>query len=224
MALPPQIEQLRQTLRRPLPGWARQRRMAPENRPTDIDRMSLVRDDHRESSVLLLLYPDQAARLHFVLIRRPEYEGVHSGQIAFPGGAREADETPQTTALREADEEIGVPAEMVTVLGSLTSLYIPPSNFMVYPFVGYCRCRPAYRPNQREVAEILEPPLAMLVDETIVCHEYRHLSQIGRAKIPYYDVFGHKVWGATAMMLAEFSALVENLTLIEPNGHLRNEN
>ena len=80
--------------------------------------------------------------------------------------------------------------------------------------VGYCHSRPTYTPDSREVAEILEPPLTLLTDESIIRHEYRDFPQIGRAKIPYFDIFGHKVWGATAMMLAEFS------TIMTPHLHL----
>jgi 8-oxo-dGTP pyrophosphatase MutT (NUDIX family) len=203
------ITTLKHALAQPLPGWERQQLMAPENRRTDISRMGLARDDYRESSVLLLLYPDEAGQLHFVLTKRPEYDGVHSGQISFPGGRKEPGEQPQETALREAREEIGVPAAQITVLGQLSRLYIPPSNFMVYPFVGFCPARPAFKPSPREVAQIIEPPLALLFDEATCCEEYRQFPQIGRARIPYLNLLGHKVWGATAMILSEFAAIVE---------------
>ena len=203
------ITALRQALARPLPGWERQRLMAPENRRTDISRMALVRDDHRESSVLLLLYPDMGEQLHFVLTKRPEYDGVHSGQISFPGGRKEPGERPQETALRETHEEIGVPATQITLLGQLSRLYIPPSNFMVYPFVGFSPARPAFAPSPREVAQLIEPPLTLLFDETTHREEIREFPQVGKARVPYLDIFGHKVWGATAMILSEFSAVVE---------------
>ncbi len=210
MALPAQIEKIKEALNQPLPGWRMQKRMAPENRLTDIDRMTMARDDHRESSVLLLLHPNTDDQLHFVLIRRPEYEGVHSGQIALPGGAREKDESLKMTALRETYEEIGIPARNITLLGRLSSMYIPPSNFVVYPYVGYHPTRPVYNPNTREVAEIIESPLRLLTEKTARRSESRQFPQIGRAKVPYYDIFGHKVWGATAMMLSEFAAILED--------------
>lgn len=208
MTLPVAVSEIEAALKRPLPGWSSQKQMAPENRRTDISRMMLMREDHRQSSVLVLLYPNEDQHLHFVLIRRPEYDGVHSGQIALPGGGREGDEDLQTTALRETYEEIGVPAPQIVLLGALSPLYIPPSNYMVYPHVGYCAARPNYRPSPREVAEIIEPPLALLLDERLRRDEYRHFPQVGRARVPYYEIEGHKVWGATAMMLAEFAAII----------------
>lgn len=203
------IEKIKGALGQSLPGWPMQRRMAPENRRTDIDRRRLIRDDHRESSVLLLLYPDETNQLFFVLIRRPEYDGVHSGQIALPGGAREAGESLETTALREAYEEIGIVADNIALLGALSPMYIPPSNFMVYPHVAYQPSKPAYTQNVREVAEIIEPPISILTDETIVQYEPREFPIFGRVVIPYYNIFGHKVWGATAMILSEFAAIIE---------------
>lgn len=202
------IEDIKAALSEPLPGWDMQRRMAPQNRRTDIDRGFLVRDDYRESSILLLLYPNNDD-LHFILIRRPEYEGVHSGQIAFPGGRREGDESYETTALREAYEEVGVSPEDIRILGALTSMYIPPSNFMVFPFVGYHETKPIFTPDAREVAEILEPSVQVLADQSIWQWEYREFPNVGRAKIPFLNICGHKVWGATAMILSEFTAILE---------------
>ncbi|MEM7033675.1 MAG: CoA pyrophosphatase [Chloroflexota bacterium] len=206
--IPSQIAKLKQALANPLPGWEMQKRMAPANRRTDIDRAHLMTDDYRESSTLLLLYPQNDA-LHFILIRRPEYEGVHSGQIAFPGGRREGEESYLATALREANEEIGVLPEQVTMLGTLTPLYIPPSRVLVYTHVGFCSSRPNCHPNEREVAEILEPPLSLLLDPSTRKWEEREFTALGPANVPYYDIYGHKVWGATAMMLAEFSSIIE---------------
>lgn len=203
-----QLEQIKEALSGPLPGWPMQKRMAPEGR-TSTDRQMLVQDDYRESSVLMLLYPNTDEVLHFVLIRRPEYDGVHSGQIAFPGGAREGNESLETTALRETYEEIGVPGDHITLLGTLSPMYIPPSNFMVYPYVGYYPTRPTYIPDRREVAEIIEPPLHLLTDKTIVQYEPRDLHRLGRTIVPCYAICGHKVWGATAMMLSEFAAILE---------------
>lgn len=210
MVLPRRIEKIKQALHQPLPGWQMQKRMAPENRATDIDRMTMIADDHRESSVLLLLHPHRDDQLRFILIRRPEYEGVHSGQIALPGGARENNEALYMTALRETYEEIGVPAKNIILLGQLSPLYIPPSKFVVYPYVGYHPTRPVYKPDIREVAEIIESPLHLLTEESIRQFEFREFPRTGPAKVPFYNIFGHKVWGATAMMLAEFIAVLED--------------
>lgn len=208
MTLPRPLRRLQQGLTSPLPGWGAQRTMAPTGR-TQQNGHVLIKSDHRESSVLVLLYPDGAQCFRFILIRRPAYEGVHSDQIALPGGSREGDETRQETALRETAEEIGLPSRRVRVLGTLSPLYIAPSNFIVYPYVGYTPARPTYRPDPREVAEILEPPLAVLLDETARRCEPWQLANLGWVAVPYFLVGRHKVWGATAMMLAEFAVILQ---------------
>jgi 8-oxo-dGTP pyrophosphatase MutT (NUDIX family) len=168
------------------------------------DRRALIRSDHREGAVLILLYPNWKGELCLVLIRRPEYNGVHSGQIALPGGGREADESLQTTALREAHEEIGISQKRITVLGNLSSIYIPVSNFLVYPYVAFHPDYPSFNPDPQEVAEIIEVPLQLFLDETTVRSEMRNHVSLGLTEIPYFAILGHKVWGATAMILSEF--------------------
>ncbi len=144
-------------------------RMAPRPRPI---RRTDLPGAPRLAAVLILMYPadvlDAAAQadkaLHFALMRRPEYDGVHSGQISLPGGSREGDETFEQTALRETREELGV-VEPIDILGALTPIYVPPSDFEIHPFVGYLPERPGLIPDQREVAEIIEAPVAILFDE-----------------------------------------------------------
>jgi 8-oxo-dGTP pyrophosphatase MutT (NUDIX family) len=201
-----QIEAIKTALSQPLLGWSAQKRLAPFHRQ-DQDRNSLVRADHRDSAVLLLLYPNEREQLHFILIRRPVYNGAHSGQIAFPGGGREPDESLETTALRETYEEIGVLPQEISLLGKLSPLYIPVSNFMVYPFVGYYPACPICEPNPREVAEIIKPPLDILLDHSILHHEQKEFPEVGWVDVPFYEISGHKVWGATAMILTEFIEL-----------------
>lgn len=202
-----QLEHIRQALQRPLPGWPAQKRMAPERR-LHLDRRTLIRPDHRQGAVLLLLYPGPGDELHFVLTRRPEYNGHHSGQMSFPGGSREPGEPLSAAALRETHEEIGVPPRTLTLLGSLSPMYIPPSNFMVYPFVAFAPARPVFQPNH-EVAEIVEAPLSILLEESIRRTEHRFIDRLGNSEIPYFDIYGHKVWGATAMILSEVAALLQ---------------
>ena len=181
--------------------------MAPERR-LHLDRRTLIQPNHREGAVLLLLYPGPGDELHFILTRRPEYNGHHSGQMSFPGGRREPGEPLSATALRETHEEIGVPPRTLTLLGPLSPMYIPPSNFMVYPFVAFTAARPAFHPNH-EVAEIVEAPLSILLDESIRHTERRFIDRLGNTEIPYFDIRGHKVWGATAMILSEVTALLQ---------------
>ncbi len=158
----------------------------------------------RVGGVLLLLYPHHQT-IHLVLTRRRDDLNSHAGQISFPGGRQEPNETAVQTALRETEEEIGVPATAVKILGELTSIYISPSDFEVHPFVGWVNGgkRPSFVPEPGEVAEILEVPLSHLLDPAT-----RHVGPIpvrnATYTVPYYDVNGQKVWGATAIMLSEF--------------------
>ena len=158
----------------------------------------------RIGGVLLLLYCHEQ-KMQIVLTRRRDDLNAHAGQISFPGGKQEANETAVQAALRETEEEIGVSASAVSILGELTSIYIPPSDFEVHPFVGWVNGgkRPSFVPETREVAEIIEAPLHHLLDP--------HTREVGPIPVrgamytvPYYNVNGHKVWGATAVLLSEF--------------------
>lgn len=162
----------------------------------------------RLGGVLLLLYSFDG-ELHLVLTRRRDDLNSHAGQMSFPGGQREAQESLLMTALRETEEEIGVSAGLLEVIGELTPLYIPPSDFEVYPFVAWYSngSRPVFSPNPGEVAEIVEVPLRHLLDPATRLEQpwdFRGQS----LTMPYYAVAEHKVWGATAMIISE---LVERL-------------
>lgn len=176
------------------------RKMAPV--PRAVRRPESRHGEPNLSAVLLLLYP-QLGSLYFVMIKRPEYPGVHSGQIGFPGGRRENGETFLETALREANEEIGVEAAQVDIIGKLTPIYIPPSDFEVHPFVGYASERPMWRPDPTEVAGIIEMPVRALLDHTIKVREQWTIRDF-TLDVPFYAFQGHKIWGATAIMLSEF--------------------
>ena len=213
------IEDIRQILTNPLPGRTAQAKMAPLPLDTTVDRWQSP-DDCLEAGVLLLLYPDRVdsintsdristSNLYLALIRRTEYPGVHSGQISFPGGRREGQESLQITALREAQEEIGIVPHSLRVVGQLSPLYVPASNFCIYPFVAFSPVRPTFRLDAREVAELIETPLSHLLEPTTCKEISRYFQNYGERRIPYYDVFGHQVWGATAMMLGEFLTLLQ---------------
>jgi 8-oxo-dGTP pyrophosphatase MutT (NUDIX family) len=177
---------------------AAQRRMMPIVR---LPQAFLTDAAPKHAAVLLLLY-EREAELHFVLTRRAERTGVHSGQISLPGGRREADESPVQAALRETQEELGIAPESVEVIGALAELYIPPSNFLVQPIVGRCVEQPCWQPEQDEVAEVIEVPLRLLFDDTLKGAE--ETTRYGLPfRILYYDLLGHKVWGATASILSE---------------------
>jgi 8-oxo-dGTP pyrophosphatase MutT (NUDIX family) len=216
MTIQPQLDIVKTALTQPLLGWAAQKRLAPAHRVNQ-NRSLFIREDHRDSGVLMLLYPNEQDQLHFILIRRPVYNGAHSGQLAFPGGRREADESLETTALRETNEEIGVPPEEITVLGELSPLYIPVSNYLVYPFVGYYPAYPVCRANPREVAEILYPSLDSLLDPSIIHVEQREFPEVGWMDVPFYKILGQTVWGATDMILTEFIDLFRQVHEKENN-------
>lgn len=164
----------------------------------------------RQSAVLVLLYPHENT-LFLPLIQRPPYDGVHGGQMAFPGGKMEPDdESLIRTALREAQEEIGVKTYDVQVLGSLTPLYIPPSNFWVQPVVGYLPYRPDFFPDVREVDAIVEVAAPTFLDPA--SQQIRTITNGGRSlNTPGYQVGAHWVWGATALMLAEFAEVLRRI-------------
>ncbi len=199
----PTIEDVRVAMHGPLPGIEAWITMAPQPRPF---RPPPGAAEPRQAGVLLILYPIHGA-LYLVLTVRTSGLEHHSGQISLPGGGwEERDSSLQETALREAQEEIGIAAEGLEVLGSLTPLYVPTSNNLVHPFVAYISQRPIFRLDPKEVAELLDVSLSLLLDPATRREEDWIWSGIP-LHIPFYAVGEHKVWGATAIMLAEFLAL-----------------
>jgi len=197
-------------LAQPLPGHEAHASMAPRYSARQ-EALSVQSKDCREAGVLALLLPHENDTPAVVLTVRREDLPDHAGQISFPGGQREGDETLTDTALREAHEEIALDPSHVQILGTLTPLYIPPSNFCVHPHVGIVRHRPSLVPTDREVERVLQIPLDHLLDpDTRVVEPWTlHGTTVD---VPYYDVEGHTVWGATAMMLAELLAVIREVT------------
>ncbi len=206
------LVQVEKALQRPLPGRLAQLRMAPVPRPLDPPT-----PDHRprQAGVLLLLYPgEEEGGLCLVLTRRTDSVADHKGQISLPGGAIHPDDLSLAhTALREACEEIGTCADEIRLLGSLTPVYIEPSDFCIQPYVAYLPHRPVFRLQPEEVAEVLEVSVSFLLDERNVAVEDWVLPE-RNMRVPYFNVSGHKVWGATAMVLAEFAAILSSA--VEP--------
>ena len=197
---------LQKELEGPLPGRPAQALMAPLPRPGwhPEDRPD---EPARQSGVLVLLYPYRD-ELRLPLILRPTYDGAHSGQVGFPGGGcEEGDANLTATALREAQEELGIAQGDVQVLGELTQLYIRPSNYQVSPTVGRLAYRPKFQPHAHEVAQLLEVPLKSLLDPAHVRREWWQL-QDRSALVPFFAIQGQVIWGATAMILSELLAVV----------------
>lgn len=204
---PPLIEALRKTLTHPLPGLAAQMGMAPQPRP-GTERILDPFLNCRRAGVLVLFYPaGDDDDLTIVLTRRTDSLESHRGQISFPGGSMEPGEDAETAAKREAMEELGVEPGALEILGQLSPLYIPPSDFCIYPVVAYAAEPPSFTPNEREVAEVLQVSLHHLRQPATLCEETWELRG-APVRVPYYRVGEHKVWGATAMVLCELLSLL----------------
>ena len=199
------IHLLEHDLQQPLPGRAAQYLLAPQPRPgAELD--DTPSPSARQSSVLILFYP-YAETVYLPLILRPTYPGVHSGQVGLPGGGfEEGDSNLIDTALREAQEEIGVDPTQVTILGQLSTLYVRPSNNLVLPVVGWAAERPTFLPDPREVALLIEASLLEFLDPANQRTEVWEF-QNRTANVPLFGVQNQVVWGATAMILGELFAL-----------------
>lgn len=201
------ISAVAEALDQPLPGKEAQMRMASMRRIQEIMH-SVMPAKPRPSGVLLFLYP-MDNEPYIVFIRRPEYGGVHSGQISFPGGKQEPhDMDLSNTAMRESHEEVGIIPGKVRILGKLSDLYIPPSKFLVSPFLGYSTERPEFKRDPSEVDEVIEIKLSDLFRDQSV-HVVKITTGLGvQIKTPAYVVDGTVIWGATAMILSEFREVI----------------
>ena len=198
------VEDIRAALARPLPGVAAQVRLAPPYRIEQLYQAPPA--DARPAGVLIALY-QHAGALHFPLTRRTEDVEKHKGQVSLPGGAVEGGERLLDTALREAREEIGVTVDLSDVIGALSPVYIPPSGFLITPFVAALPDRPRFTLMDGEVAELIEVPLALLFDRSVVRRERWTVRGV-EVEVPFFQIGPHKVWGATAMVLSEFAAAI----------------
>lgn len=198
---------LKQKLREPLPGLDAQYEMAPATRERyPIDKLNP--NSYRKSAVMILIYSLNDS-YYIPLTKRHTYEGKHSGQISLPGGKiDESDISLKHTALRELSEEIGI-NEHVDVIGTLTPIYIPVSNFYVEPYVGiYTKTEINFNTNEREVSELIHLNLEVLKNDKIIQTNGIVHGDGYKLKTPYFEVEGQVIWGATAMILNEFKKLI----------------
>jgi 8-oxo-dGTP pyrophosphatase MutT (NUDIX family) len=195
-----------------LKGAASQLKMAPPFRKELLERNKSVIKEAKTAAVMALFYPNKNNEAYLVFIVRKSYNGVHSGQIGFPGGKPEnEDKNLQQTALRETWEEIGVKPIAIETVCPLTNLYIPPSNFNVYPFIGYSKITPKFKLQPSEVESIVEIPIHKLLEDSFQIHTKVSTSYGPTVQVPAFNFDGYIIWGATAMILIEIVDLMKEI-------------
>lgn len=186
--------------------------MAPELRIKELHSANPERRNAKKAGVLALFYPKDENLTHLLLILRKTYKGVHSNQIAFPGGKLELQDADLLeTALRETNEEVGVPIKQVNVIKSLSSVYIPPSNFEVQPFVGLYGEPIPFVLQEDEVESLVEVSLTDFLNDANLFEQTLSTSYAKNIAVPAFKLNGYTVWGATAMMLSEVKELLKQV-------------
>ncbi|WP_258848512.1 CoA pyrophosphatase [Polaribacter sp. WD7] len=190
-----------------LGGLDAQFKMAPKLR-LKYDPEQLSANNPKRAAVLALFYPNDKNETTFLLTQRASYKGTHSAQISFPGGKIEQIDTSlQETALRETFEEVGIHPDSISVFRELTDVYIPPSNFLATPFLGFSVKRPNFTTNH-EVEKLIEVLLSDLLNDSSLTTVIMNTSYMKNAEVPCFKFNNYVVWGATAMMLSEIKELI----------------
>ena len=206
MKIPHVIEALKKSL----PGHVAHAELAPY-RKSNAHYLKDIKP--KLASTLVLLFTDKNNILHFVLIKRPQYNGVHSNQYALPGGKKEGNENKKETALRETQEEIGIKRDEIQIIGKLSEIYVPPSNFLIFPFIGYCSSTPLFTADKNEVDEIIKIQLDELFKNDVVKSTHKsiiHNGQRFNMSVPFLDLDGRDVWGATGAILNELKVILSS--------------
>jgi 8-oxo-dGTP pyrophosphatase MutT (NUDIX family) len=194
-----------------LPAQVSHIKMAPLERIESLKKFDTESKKPKIAAVMMLFYPKNGIT-HLVLIVRNSYKGVHSAQIAFPGGKYESeDEIFENTALRETHEEVGVHPDNMEIIKTFTPMYIPPSDFMVHPFLGICKEEIIFVPDPNEVANIIELPLMVFLSDAILTDVKMTTSYANEISVPAFKIDEHIVWGATAMMLSELKDVLKGV-------------
>lgn len=195
-----------------LPGIETQLKMAPPFREQLLERYKEKRKSAKPAAVLALFYPSVEGETLMVLILRKSYKGVHSAQVGFPGGKPEPEDiSKEATALRETWEEIGISSDKITVLRELSSIYIPPSNFLVSPFLGIAKTPLTFTLQESEVDAVLEVSLTEFLNKKSEVFSEVLASESLTCEVPAFKLNGRIVWGATAMMLIEIKTMINQV-------------
>lgn len=209
------INDIKEALSSPLPGVIAHNHLAPEHRKEQL-LMSPDLSKAQRSSVLLLFFPDKNGEPLLVFTKRVEYKGVHSGQISFPGGkAERTDKDIYDTAYRETEEEIGISRESIDTIGILSELYVPPSNFMIYPVIGAMNNEPVFNIDPKEVAEVITVPFSFFTNKRSIGNYTVVTSDMMTMDVPGFMVNGNLIWGATAMILSELISVMNGYETTE---------
>ncbi|WP_445749532.1 NUDIX hydrolase [Polaribacter sp.] len=190
-----------------LGGLEAQFLLAPKLR-LQYDAQKIAANNPKKAGVLALFYPNEQQETVFLLTQRARYQGTHSAQISFPGGKKDQNDINlQETALRETHEEVGIHPENITIIRELTDVYIPPSNFLATPFLGYTHNKPTFSLNH-EVAKTIEVLVSDLLDEKNITSTILDTSYMKKIEVPCFKIQDFIIWGATAMMLSEIKELL----------------
>jgi 8-oxo-dGTP pyrophosphatase MutT (NUDIX family) len=203
-------QDLKFKLSKPLSGVISHQKMAPKHHVDELAKREYPVPNAKKSAVLILFFHENDI-LKMIVIRRSVYVGVHSGQIAFPGGRFEDEDIDlKTTALREIEEEIGIPENKIEVIGRLSDIYVPPSNFLISVFVGYLAEKPEYKIDSREVNEVIEISFDNFYKPDVIKHKDFYVNSIKAiSEAPYFDVTNAEIWGASAMVISELLDLIQ---------------
>ena len=193
-----------------LGGFTSHKKMIPKQR-IHYSKESITQLQPKKAAVLALFYPNNEKETCFLLTLRAHYNGTHASQISFPGGKFEkSDENLKNTALRETFEEVGIKSEDVIIKKQMTDTFIPPSNFLVSPFIGFLNKIPKFKPNH-EVSELIEVKLIDLLNNKTITTKKLSTSYMKNIDVPCFKLNNYTVWGATAMILSEIKDLLESL-------------
>lgn len=191
-------------------GLEAQFKLAPEIRK-QFSEQKINAQNPKKAAVLVIFYPNDKGKLNFLLTLRASYKGVHSAQISFPGGKLDRkDISLKNTALREAREEVGIIEKDISIFKEMTDVYIPPSNFIVTPFLSYLEYTPKFTKNY-EVEALIEVKLSDLLCDSVISSTILSTSYATKINVPCFKLNNYIVWGATAMILSEIKELIKTI-------------